>query len=151
MEKLYTAGKEEEMGETAVNGLIAGLPAGLVMAISLALTGISTGTQPLVTLGYFDPRRAGGWLSGLLGHLAVAAIYGLIYALLMRVGERIRPSFSRVSWLWGMVYGLVLYGLAVGIVFRAAPSPVAQIAGWQLAAAHLLYGLVLGIWQQKNR
>lgn len=151
MEKLHAARKEEATGETAVNGLIAGLPAGLVMAISLMLTGILTGTQPLVTLGYFDPGRGGGWLSGLLAHLAVSAIYGMIFALLMRVGERIRPSFSRGSLLWGLVYGLMLYGAAVGVVFRAIASPLAQIAAWQLAAAHLLYGLVLSIRQQKNR
>jgi hypothetical protein len=28
---------------------------------------------------------------------------------------------------------------------------LAQIPAWQFALAHLLYGVVLGVWLQKNR
>jgi hypothetical protein len=130
---------------------MAGLVAGLVMALFLALTGLLSGTPLLATLGYFDPGRAGSWLTGALAHLAVSAIYGLIFGLLLRLVIAIRPSLWRLPWLWGAVYGLMLLGLARGVVLTAVASPLVHIAAWQLGLAHLLYGLVLGLWLSRNQ
>lgn len=138
------------MGDTAVDGLVAGLPAGLGMAIVLALSGLIDGTPLLTTLGYFDPARGGNWLTGLLAHLAVSAIYGVVFALLMAAVSRIRPSLYRLVGLWGAVYGLALLGVAYGVWFTAVTSPLAQIAAWQMGVAHLLYGLILGLWLAKH-
>ena len=151
MEKSHLVRMEKSTGDTAVDGLIAGLAAGLAMALFLALAGLVNGTQPLVTLGYFDPARAGNWLTGALAHLAVSAIYGVIFALLQRVAGWIRPSFLRLHWLWGVGYGLLLYGLARGVVLTAIANHLTQIAAWQMGAAHLLFGLVLGLWLLKTQ
>lgn len=142
---------EVSAGDTAVDGLVAGLPAGLGMAILLALTGLLSGTPPLVTLGYFDPAQAGNWLSGLLTHLAVSAIYGVVFALVMGVADRIRSSLQHLVVLWGAAYGLVLLAVAYGVLFRAVESPLAQIASLEMAAAHVVYGLMLGLWLRNNR
>jgi len=150
MEKAYVTSTKKSLGDTAVDGLVAGLPAGLAMAIVLALAGLLSGTPLLVTLGYFDPAQAGNWLTGLLAHLAVAAIYGVVFALLMGMVDWIRPSLSRLVVLWGGVYGLVLLAVAYGVWFTAVASPLAQIAAWQMAAAHVVYGLGLGLWLHKN-
>ncbi len=149
MEKAYLT-QRKSAGDTAVDGLVAGLPAGLAMAVVLALTGLLSGTPPLVTLGYFDPARGGNWLTGLLAHLAVAAIYGVVFALLIGAVRWIRPSLSRLVVLWGVVYGLVLLAVAYGVWFTAVESPLAQVAAWQMGAAHVVYGLSLGLWLQKN-
>lgn len=137
------------MGDTAVDGLIAGLPAGLGMVIFLIAVGWFGGRLPLVTLGYFDPAQGGNWLTGLLAHLAVSAIYGVVFALLLGAMGRIRPSLSRLGVVWGVVYGLALLAVAYGVWFTAVPSPLAQIAAWQIASAHVVYGLVLGLWLRK--
>ncbi|MBK6709516.1 MAG: hypothetical protein IPG51_04120 [Chloroflexi bacterium] len=131
MGKAYVAQKKKSLGDTAVDGLVAGLPAGVGMAVVLALVGFVSGTSPLVTLGYFDPAQNGRWLTGLLAHLAVAAIYGVVFALLLAAMGRIRPSVSRLVALWGMVYGLVLLAVAYGgVVYgRAVPlSPNRHLA-----------------------
>jgi hypothetical protein len=141
--------RERSIGDTAVDGLLAGLIAGLSMAIFLALAGLLEGTPPLTTLAYFDPARAGGWLTGLLAHLAVSAIYGVLFGLLLGVLGQIRPSALRWRWLLGMDYGVALWVLGLGIVLTAVGAPLAQIPAWQFGLAHLVYGLALGLWLQK--
>ncbi|MCA9957294.1 MAG: hypothetical protein KC434_21345, partial [Anaerolineales bacterium] len=76
MEKSRFVLMEKTTGDTAVDGLIAGLVAGLTMGLFLTLGGLLNGRQPLETLSFFDPARAGSWLTGLLAHLAVSSIYG---------------------------------------------------------------------------
>lgn len=142
--------REKTWGDTAVDGLMAGLVAGLTMALFLALAGLLSHTQPLVTLGYFDPARAGNWLTGVLAYLAVSAIYGVVFSLLLRLVGWIRPSLLEHIWLWGLGYGAILYGLAAGVVLTAVANPLTQITAWELGAAHLLYGLVLALWLQKS-
>ncbi len=151
MEKTYVTPKKKSLGDTAVDGLVAGLPAGVGMAVVLMLTGLVSGRPPLVTLSYFDPTQSGRWQTGLLAHLAVAAIYGVVFALLLGVLGRIRPSLSRLVVLWGAVYGLALLALAYGVWLTAVPSPLAQIAAWQMALGHVVYGLGLGLWLRKNQ
>jgi len=149
MEKTFQM-QRKSVGDTAVDGLIAGLPAGLGMAIVLVLAGLLSGTPPPVTLGYFDPAQGGNWLLGLLAHLAVAAIYGVVFALLTGVMGRIRTSLSRWVVGWGVMYGLALLAVAYGVWFTAVASPLAQIPVWQMGLAHAGYGLILGLWLHKN-
>lgn len=149
MEKAYLTQKKS-VGDLAVDGLIAGLSAGLGMAIVLALAGLLSKTPPLTTLGFFDPARNGNWLAGLLAHLAVAAVYGVVFALLIGVAGRIWPSISRLVVVLGVAYGLVLLVLAYGVLFAAVESPLAQIATWQVTAGHVVYGLILGLWLYNN-
>jgi hypothetical protein len=151
MERSQLVNVKKSTGDTAVDGLMAGLAGGLAMALFSALAGLLDDRQPLVTLGYFDPARAGNWLTGLLAHLAVSAIYGAILGLLVKAAGWIRPSLLRLRWLLGIGYGLLLYSLAHGVIFTAIPSPLYQISAWQLGAAHLFYGLVLSLRLLKNQ
>ena len=75
--------REKNIGDTAVNGLIAGILAGLVMAAYLVLSGVLSGFSPAVMLGRFDPGMDGRWLIGTLAHLAVSGVYGVIFASLV--------------------------------------------------------------------
>lgn len=135
----------KKIGDTAVDGLLAGLPAGVGMAIVLMVAGWFGGRAPLATLGYFDPAQGDNWLTGLLAHLAVSAIYGVVFALLIGLLLRVRPTLPRLVVLWGAAYGLVLLAVAYGVWLTAFTSPLAQIPVWQMAAAHIVYGLILGL------
>jgi hypothetical protein len=150
MTKLNLMRRERSWGDTAVDGLIAGLMGGLLMSLFLTLAGWLSGVSPLETLGFFDPARAGSWLTGLLAHLAVSAIYGVVLALLLRGMGWIRPSLLRSLWLWGAAYGLLLWGLAAGVVLTAVDSPLAQLPAWEFGLAHLLYGVALSVWLKRN-
>jgi len=150
MDRYRLARQEKTWGDTAVDGLLAGLAGGGVMLIGLEAVGWLAGTAPLTMLGYFDPALTGNWLTGLLAHFAVAAIYGVVFAVLLRVAGRLRPSIVKRAWLWGMAFGLLLWGLAVGALRTAVASPLNQIPAWTFGLAHLLYGLALGLWLERN-
>jgi hypothetical protein len=142
--------REKTWGDTAVDGLLAGLVGGLVMSLFLVLAGWFSGGSPLATVGYFDPAQAGNWLTGLLAHVSVSAIYGALLALLLRGMAWIRPSLAKLNWLWGALYGVLLWGLAVELLLTAVPFPLSQIPAWEFGLAHLLYGLVAGYRLQTN-
>ncbi|MBK8902387.1 MAG: hypothetical protein IPM53_14465 [Anaerolineaceae bacterium] len=139
MTKINLVRTEKAWGDTAVDGLLAGLMGGVLMTLFLALVGWAGGAPPQATVALFDPAQTGNWLSGLLAHLAVSAIYGLVLALLLRGVGRIRPSLAKATWLWGAGYALLLWGLATAVA-----SPLEQIPTWEFGLAHLLYGLAAG-------
>lgn len=149
MDKSYSMRTDNKLGDLAVDGLIAGLVAGLIMALFLALFSLFSGTKPLDILGYFDPARAGNWTSGTLAHLAASATYGLIFALI--IGLAPWPSFLRLSWLQGVGYGLALLAFARVVVIPTLDSPLAHFDSWNFALAHVVYGLVLGLWLSRNQ
>jgi hypothetical protein len=136
--------QQKPVGDTAVDGLLAGFVGGAAMVLFLVVVGWLTGTPPQTMLAYFDPAQTGSWLTGLLAHLAVSAIYGVVFGLLMGMVGRLRPSLLRWQWLCGAGYGLVLWLLGAGVVLTAVASPLDQIPTWEFAVAHLLYGLVVG-------
>ena len=140
----HRALRETKVGDTAVDGLIAGILAGVGMALYLVLLGLLTGLAPAVMMGRFDPGMSGGWLTGLLTHLAVSGIYGVVFALFFAGMVRIRSSLLRFGWLMGLVYGLVLLAMARGVLLPMADSPLLQISTAHLLIAHVVYGLVLG-------
>ncbi len=131
-------------GDTAVDGLIAGILAGMAMAAYLVLAGLLSGVPAAVTMGRFDPGQAGNWAAGTVAHLAVSGIYGVVFALLFGALLRVGPSLRRFGWLAGLVYGLLLFAFARGILFAALPSDMLEFAAVQLLVGHLIYGLLLG-------
>lgn len=131
-------------GDAAAAGLLHGLAAGLAMAVVLAIAGLPRGQGMADTLAAFTlsgqsvPSNA---LTGLLGHLAVAGVYGLIWGLAWRLIGR-RTTIP--AWLGGLVYGLLLWAVAQVLV-RSIGASLALIAPWALLVGHLVYGLVLGL------
>jgi hypothetical protein len=140
---------QSSASEAAVAGLLRGLAAGLAMAAVLVAAGLLVGQPPASTLAAFaidgQPLAANG-LAGLLGHLAVAGVYGLVWGLVWRAlgGRRAIPA-----WLGGLLYGLLLW--VVGqLLIRSAGSALMQIAPWALLAGHLVYGLSLGLLSRQG-
>lgn len=135
-------------GDAAAAGLLHGLAAGLAMAAVLAAAGLLAGRTPASTLAAFSLSQqpaVSSAVTGLLGHLAVAAVYGLIWGLAWRV---IGGRTAIPAWLGGLVYGLLLWGGAQLLV-RSFGSGLAQLAPWALLAGHLVYGLTVG-WLSRN-
>lgn len=133
-------------GDTAVSGLFNGLRGGLAMAAVILLTSLLAG-QGMDTLGYFSTATPVPPLQGLLGHLAVSCIYGMIYALLRRWTGLNRLT-RLPGWLAGSIYALGLWGVAVGYLLPAAQSLLLSLPWEILFFSHLAYGLVLGLLQK---
>ncbi len=130
------------MGDAAVDGLLAGALAGAVMAAYLVVAGVVQGEALGTMLARFDPQAAASPVVGLFTHLAVASVYGAIFGLGWRAISRVWPQ--RFVWLAGLVYGLLLLGLAQTLLLPGAVSALRVIAPLHFALAHGLYGLALG-------
>jgi hypothetical protein len=138
--------KEIKFGEVAVDGLFAGLLAGLVMAAFLAVTALLRAETQSDLFSRFYPAQAVTPLTGLLLHLAVSSVYGILFGFiwyLVSTMRHIAPLPGQVVVL-GAVYGVVLLLLAWYILLPASASPLRQLPLWQFGAAHLVYGLILG-------
>ena len=79
-------------------------------------------------------------MTGLLGHLAVSAVLGLVWGVLY--GSILRRA-PLPAWLLGGVYGLLLYAGAA--LFVVSATGLADFAPWQLLLSHVFYGLTLGL------
>ncbi len=137
------AQKETTLGDAAVDGLLAGGGAGVLMAAYLILAGLAMGEGLTTILGRFDPGGTASPVVGALTHLAVSGIYGALFGM----GWWIVPRGWRGRWTGlgaGLVYGLALFGMAVSVLLPATTSPLSEIPALHFAVAHALYGLALG-------
>lgn len=134
--------KATTAGDAAVEGLVHGIIAGVAMAAYLVVAGLLGGDSPATMLGRFGLGSEASPIAGVLGHLAVSAVYGIIWGLIWRsVHHRSGVPGS----LAGIAYGLVLF-LGSQVLLPAAGSPRAAVPAVHLAVAHVIYGLVLGLW-----
>ncbi len=142
MEKSSVQNKEKgSLGEMAVEGLFAGIAAGIAMLVYLVVIGMLTGVAAGVMAGHFSIQVPPNPLQGALLHLAVSAIYGMLFGIIwIFVGGRIS------SWVAAVLYALVIYLLAVYVLLPSTGSPLLEIAPLQFGLAHLVYGLGLGFW-----
>jgi hypothetical protein len=120
------------------------MAAGVVMAVWLLVVGLVRGEGPAVVLGRFDPGGGSSPLSGALMHLAVAAFYGVGFALILRVLSGRRVIAKRNLWLLGAAFGLVLWLAAQFAVLPGLNKALAEIAPMVFLWAHLVYGITLG-------
>jgi hypothetical protein len=131
-------------GDAAVDGLLAGAAAGIVMAAYLVVIGLLAGEGPASVLTRFDPARQGSPVIGAMIHLAVSAVYGLLFGVIYRLVGRGRLSGRAAGALIGLVYGLALLLLAQGLTFIGAGTMLREISAVHFVIAHLIYGFVLG-------
>ena len=133
------------IGDSAVDGLFGGAIAGVLMAVYLVIAGLLNREDLGTVLGRFTPSGDGTPLMGAAAHLAVSAVYGAIFALILGQIGRLRPSLLRFSWLLGAAYGISLWLAAEFIILPAAGSPLHMIPPIHFALSHLVFGLALGI------
>jgi hypothetical protein len=138
--------KELKFSEVAVDGLFAGLLAGLAMAAWLAVTALLRSETLSDLFSRFYPARAVTPLAGLLLHLAVSSVYGILFSLVWYLASNIqRFSLSaQPAAALGVGYGVALFFLAWYVLLPASASPLRQLPLWQFGSSHLVYGLVVG-------
>lgn len=127
-------------GDLAVDGLLRGLAAGLIRLALLLAAGMLEGAPPASVLARFGPPAGATAVTGLMGHLVVAAVLGLVWGVLYG-GLLWRTRLP--AWLLGAGYGLLLYAGAA--LFVVGATGLAAFAPWALLAAHLAYGVTLGL------
>jgi hypothetical protein len=72
-------------GDLAVDGIFTGLEAGIVMAVFLVVVAVGQRTSPSDVLAAFTLQGAPSLISGVLTHLAVSCVYGIIFSLVMHL------------------------------------------------------------------
>jgi hypothetical protein len=145
--------QESRAGDAAVGGLLNGIFAGAVMMGVILLGALAGGTAPLPVLGYFDVTDNAAPLTGVLVHLAVAGVYGVLFGVMaMLVRHALGARMNWWGWLaLGILYGLCILGIAQGIILPRTTSEVRALPIWILASAHLVYGIVLAVLQSRAR
>lgn len=131
---------DETTGDVAVDGLLWGLGAGVMMGLYLIALSLAGGQPAGTAFHSLGLPGAAAFLTSLLGHLAVAGVYGALWALIYR--WVLRRAFTS-AWLWGLLYGAALFVVAWLVAIPAGLNGV-QLA--HMLAAHLIYGLVLGLF-----
>ena len=136
-------GMEKGFGDSAVDGLLAGVGAGLVMALVMASGGLLWGETVADLFRRFAPEGGTSAAAGFLAHVAVSAIYGLLFALLWRLtGRRVRRRAAARG--VGVAYGVALLAVARFVLLRGSGSSILELTATVLAAGHVAYGLALG-------
>lgn len=134
------------LGDTAVDGLLAGGLAGAVMALYLLAAGMISGVSWQAVLSQFDPSSTPTPLAGTLTHVAVAGVFGVLFSLLRRLATRAWRGLP--GWLAGAVYGLLLWLLAIGVsgsvLAVGGGHWLSALPAVHLALSHLLFGVTLG-------
>jgi hypothetical protein len=142
-------GKTATVADAAVEGLLSGIAAGVLMAISLIGLGLITGDAPASILGRFDPGKQAASLTGGLAHLAVSGVYGILFGLGWHLLQRRLRALP--AWVGGLVYGVALFGLAETLLLPATGSPLGEIPAAQFGLAHAVYGVALGLLTGRQR
>lgn len=130
--------KNVTLGDSAVDGLLGGIAAGIVMAIFLIVANLFGG-DGFAVLTRFDPNRASP-LVGTLMHLAVSGVYGAAFG----IGAKWVSPFNVPMWLVGILFGVALFALAELVLIPTSHSALAGISFVHFGIAHLIYGLVIG-------
>jgi hypothetical protein len=144
MEKSHAQIKvHSSVGDAAVSGLFSGLQGGTAMAVVIAIFSLLAG-QGLGYLGYFSAGTPVQPVVGLVGHLAVSSIYGMLYAFILHWTGLYRLA-RLPGWLAGLVYALGLWVLAILVILPAAQSLFLTLSWVVFFTGHVAYGLVLGI------
>jgi len=143
--------QEQTTGDAAVDGLLAGVGAGIISAIYLVIVGLISGQTLAAVMGPFDPTQQGNVVVGSLVHLAVSGVYGVLFAVLyLWFGRRWSWANNR-TWLFGLLYGLVLLLVAESAARAGIDTAFADMPMINTALFHLIYGLVLGLFLGRKR
>ena len=131
------------IGDAAVDGLLHGAIAGGVMALYLIVIGVAMGAGLAATLSAFDLGQGISPVRGMLIHLAVAAIYGMVFSLVYRL--IVRRRIGRIgNAIIGLLYGLLLWLIAQVAFAAGVHAALSSLPTGYLAVAHGIYGLLLG-------
>ena len=147
MEKIEGRAKVRiSTGDAAVNGLFNGILGGLAMAAVIVIFSLLAG-KGLGYLAYFSTGTPVAPLLGLVMHLGVSSIYGMLYGL-GRQWARLDRLTRLPAWLAGLVYAMGLWVFAVTLLLPATKALILTLPWVVFFSGHIAYGLVLGLRQK---
>ena len=140
-------------------GMLVGMVAGIVMMLVMMVLFAATGRDFWEPLKLFAVPAYGPYALitganavavGLMFHLMIASLIGIIYAALVALTLG-RPAAGASAAL-GVLYGAIVWLLAQ-FVFLPMTYPLiaAAFPTWLFAFGHLAYGLTLGLWPSSYR
>jgi hypothetical protein len=144
--------KELSVGDAAVEGLFAGVLAGIAMAAYLVAAGLWLGELPGEVLRRFAPGSAPTSSQGFLMHLAISGVYGLLFGLVCQVAAQLW-KWAPPAWQAGAAgsfYGLALYFFAQAVILPGTGSALKEFSQLHFALAHMIYGISLGMIINRN-
>lgn len=122
----------------AVSGALAGLAGGVAFGVLMWLNGMLTAVGMLI--------RQPTLLAGVLVHMAISALFGILYGVIVSQtpGGRVNESILGIVYglFWWAVGGLILMPMLLGqsqMILMIGPIQ------WISFAGHLLYGLITAI------
>ncbi|MBI4308100.1 MAG: hypothetical protein HY684_04775 [Chloroflexi bacterium] len=130
-------------------GVVAGLIAGMVMAIVVMMVtafsgmGLFAGPEMIGQTLLRGQSGAGVTVVGLMVHMMNSAIFGIIWGLIWRGIAKAGGTAVIGGVVYGLVIWLVMTYAVLPILSSPVPGPILPVA-W--AMAHLMFGLVLGLW-----
>jgi len=136
-----------------VTGAIVGLIAGIVMAMWAMIVAAVMGAgllappqmiaEPLFGPFHMGTFNAGAFVVGLMIHMMVSIVFGIIFAAIWQ--GIARGGIAAI--IAGMMYGLIIWVVMSYVVAPVAGSHIAQqMPVWAWIVAHLMFGVVLGLW-----
>jgi hypothetical protein len=135
--------KANTFSDAVIDGLIGGVISGIIMLALILIVEYSSGTRPEVVLGWFEPSDMTSPILGGLIHIAVSAIYGMIFGWLWHI-LRYVLDLKVSGWLAGFLFGLALFMIGGWVILPGIDSALLAIPTWLLGLAHAIYGLLLG-------
>ena len=141
----HAMAKKSTAGEAAVDGLLGGATAGVVMAVYLVVVNLFGG-EGFSVLTRFDSNGTSP-VNGALLHVAVSGVYGALFGILLRFGQRLNAP----GWAIGTAYGIALFALAETVLLPSSRSALKEIPIVHFAIAHLIYGFSLGLLVHRMR
>ncbi len=140
----------EDTGTWVRHGAIGGLIGGMVMAmVAMLYTLVAQGDllAPLKQMGatFFrsDSGSAGSLVAGLMLHMMMSVLFGIVFALSVRG----RATGFGPLILAGMIFIGVEWAIARFVVLPVVDAPlVATFGAVGGIIAHAMYGAVLGLW-----
>ena len=144
LQRRFAAHKEVVWQHGLVGGIVSGLVMGAFLMVVMAITGDSF-FRPLELIGsiWYGAMTTGAAaiVLGLVTHVVMSAILGVLYALLIPYG-RVDPLLQ------GLVYGAVVWFLAQIVVLPQVGAYIsAGYPVWAFLLGHLPYGIGLGSYE----
>lgn len=132
-----------------VDGIVGGLLAGVVMAAIVMLGSILTGRSalyPVALMGHaFSPYTDNPSMSnevimrGLAMHFGLCMAGGLVFSAIASMFP-----LARNLWIWGVLYGAALWGIARLVTPQLNPTMDTQFNTVVMLVGYVVYGGVLG-------
>ena len=122
--------RSDHLAAWLLTGALAGLVGGVVLALAMLELGMMASMALIVSA-----RESMGL--GLLVHFALSAVFGVLFAALVRNQARRNDALV----FWGLAYGAVVWFLDPLTLY---PLTVGEPVTWSLAAAQGSFGLLLG-------